>query len=116
MLKQQILQQFKYINEGDVLRIYNTLIGRLIKVQKVDTQIEGRNFINETLTILLDPVQKENFLKDFSKDNQDKVCRWSILQVFRQEDYYKSDMRKAVHSAKSLHNAMPENSKLTFNY
>ena len=115
MLQEQILKEFKNLNEADVLRGYNTLIGRLLKVRKVDNEIDAEKFIDETLTILLDPIQKEIFKDCYSEENKDMVCRWSIFNFFHAENYYKSDLRKAVHMAKDIHAAMPKQSKLTFN-
>ena len=115
MIQEQILRGFSNLNEGDVLQGYNTLCNRLIKIGKVSTPAQGEKYVDETLTVLLDRFQKEIFKENYSEDNKDMVCRWSILNFFNKLNYDKSDLKKAVHDAKGIHSAMPRNSKLTLN-
>lgn len=133
MTQQQLNKEFKFISEGELLCQYNTLVERLLKVQKCSTRLEARNLVNEVLTRMADEEYRakftaillginpngialsSSFTKNLRKEMRFQLSIWRHFETLnRKKQYEQSGMKWAVRNAKGILNHMPSQSKLTF--
>lgn len=118
--------EFQNLSEEQILKGYNKVLRDLLKLRKDWSKAEAQNFIDETLTKLLNTPYRMRFArimyeinpqglalsKSFTKNlKREMKLQWSIWNYFNKLDYDHSSMKQFVHNARRIQ--MPSNSKFT---